>query len=246
MSNYLKIIVFFSAICLSCEKEERPQSIREITVSRYKEILAKLDIGCPNETSESFFKATLGGKKVCYYDGVEGLYAQMAKIVTFTTPSPSFNTNTTYSNAANYFEFGFLDFPHTKAFIDKIEFRTPHYVIGSDPEKYLDSLFSIKEHLLREKEDEVDKFAVSLVIDYPHVYNSFQRFDIATYFGNQDDGKLIINEVKKFREDDELYYDLEITINCTLYHWPQTAKIGAWGKIENGHLHARFKPEFYN
>jgi hypothetical protein len=247
MSKFKSLLfIFFFCCFLSCEKEARPpESFREVTVARYKVILDSLKIECPTETSDSYFKGTIGANEACYFDGINGLNARMGKVVHFTTPGPSFNTNTVYSDVSNSFRFGILNTWKIVAFEDLVEFWTPHYTAGSDPERYLDSLFSIRDHNLREKEDEYDKFLVTLNLNYPNEDgSSFQRLDIATHFGPQKDSKLVINSVRKFWEEGELYYD--ISVNCTLYHWPQTEKTGVWGKIENGHLHARFKPEFYN
>jgi hypothetical protein len=242
------LITFVVFLCVvSCDKEPRPpESFREVSIAYYKVILDSLNIDCPIEKSESYFTAIIGNKEACYYDGQNNLVARMDKYVQFTTPGPSFNTNTTYSDVTNSFRFGILRKNGGKAFEDLIEFWSPRYAAGSDPERYLDSLFVIKEHKLREKEDEYDKFLVTLNINYPGPDSSYMGFNIATHFGLQKDSKLVINSVRKFWEEGELYYDLDITVNCTLYHWPQTEKIGEWGKIENGHLHARFKPEFYN
>jgi hypothetical protein len=243
------LITYVVFICVvSCDKEARPpESIREVTVARYKIILDSLKIDCPSESSESYFQGTIGGQEACYFDGVNGLVSRLEKFVQFTTPGPSFNTNTVYSDFTNSFRFGILRESGTKSFEDLVEFWSPRYTAGSNPERYLDSLFAIKEHKLREKEDEFDKFMVTLSIIFLHEDgHSGQGFDIATHFGPQKDSKLVINSVRKFWEEGELYYDLDISVNCTLYHWPQTEKTGVWGKIENGHLHARFKPEFYN
>ncbi|MFM2392879.1 MAG: hypothetical protein RLZZ546_861 [Bacteroidota bacterium] len=250
MKNFKSLIFFIIIILIisniSCEKEVRPLSIRELTVIRYKTVLDSLNLNCPSEKTENYFTALIGVDEACYYDGVDGLSTRMDKVVSFTTSSPSFNTNTTYSDAANYFRFGILRSPGFKSFEDLISFTTPKYLIGSDSERFLDSLFAIKEHKIREKEDEFDKFLISLELYHPGPDSSFMGLHIRTHFGPQEGSKLIINSVRKFREGEDLYYDLDISLNCTLYHWPQTGKTGIWGKIENGHLHARFKPEFYN
>lgn len=240
------ILVLLSAFIISCEKEmERPPSIKELTVSRYRILLDSLNLHCPEATSESYFKGIINGIETCYYDGVNGLESNMHKVVTFTTATPSFNTNTSYGGAANLFRFGIYNY-FRKSFVENLEFISPNYPIYVDPERYLDSIFAIKVHKLREKEGEFDKFNVCLSIGYPLEIGGHMIFEISTHYGPQKDSKLVINSVKKERIGTDLYYNLDITLDCILYHWPQTDRIGEWGKIENGRLVARFKPEFFN
>ncbi|MFN8319282.1 MAG: hypothetical protein U0V54_07645 [Saprospiraceae bacterium] len=239
----INLLMCFTLLLVGCIKEENfhPSETEE----NYTNLISNLNPHCPDSSSESSFTMLLNNHNVCYYDGVEGKVSRMQKYVQYTTPGPSIVSNSQTSDVTNNFVFGILKLDY-EPYIDDVRIHTPKFQPERDPEAYLDSIFSIKNHkILSKNGDDRESFEIELHAGIKFATGGLSLFKITTSNGPQAESSLVINEVRKLVEDGVLYYDLDISLNCVLYHWSQTGRTGVFARLENGRLVSRFKPEFY-
>jgi len=244
MKNILSLLILLQ--CFSCYELDEQSVIDRDKNQKYFNALHKISLNCNGELSENQFTAYVNNTLVCYYENSE-IEPLMVKGVTFTTRSPNFGTNIEYDNVKNYVSFGIQPKYGTSVpYHGYIEFETPLFKLTETAEHFLDSIFAIKEHLLRSIDDETDKFKVTFEIDVPSFANSYLVYTITTARGDQKDSKLIVKKFNKGRDDLGLYYDIEIELDCTLYHSPEQHTVsGVWSRIRSGKLSAQFRPKFF-
>jgi len=168
-SLFLLILLQF----YSCYEYDEQAAIDREKKQKYFNALNKISLNCNGELSENQFTAYVNNTLVCYYENSE-LEPLMVKGVTFTTKNPSFGTNIEYENAKNYVSFGIQPKYGTSIpYNGYIEFEAPLFKLTDTAENFLDSVFSIKEHLLRSNDEETDKFKVTFEIDVPSFANSY-------------------------------------------------------------------------
>ena len=226
----LLLIVF-----LACQKE----SLNKRAI-RYQMLLDNLVLDCPTDTSEYYFKATIDGTPTCYYAGVDSLQLLFKNVSIFTTPSPTFNTGDTISDARKGAHLSIRHIPLIQGY-DYVYIHFPDYALGRDTLEYLDSLFNIEYHQVSTAKEERENFTIEFaMIDVSNGYVTL-RNSMYSYFGPQDDSYVRFRKVKKTKEADGTYYYIEMEVECNLYHWAQYGYEGLWSKLEDGIFVAKFR-----
>ena len=59
-------------------------------------------------------------------------------------------------------------------------------------------------------------------------------YSISSRFGLQEDSYIRFRKVEKSVINGVTSYDIEMEVECNLYHWPQYGQEGLWGRMEDG------------
>ena len=254
MKNHLLILCL--AFFFSCEKE-RP--VNPYFAEVYPQILEGIDIECIEGESEYYIYAKINGEEICVYEDHVDVGFKFGVTTTFTTSSPEFTTGEIPSNARRtpILFLGNPSLPHQEYF----NFGFPNFHVGRSVYDFLDSLTHIKNHDVMGEEDVVVPDGTPIDVEglirsgggfknnFLIKMNSLDKytetggitFSISTIFGNQDGSYLRFNEVRKIKEPDGIYYFMDISFECNLYHWPQYGYEGLWGEIREGRIVVKVK-----
>lgn len=225
---------------LSCDEE--PVYHQE---AKFQEMVDHLVLDCPDIDGEDYFKATINGMDACYYDGYDGMKKELSYRNTFVTKGSSFSTNQNYSDFGHTIYFGITSDLTTK-YQDWISFRTPKFSANVSKEHYLDSLFSIPYHKLRDRNNP-DLISVRLNMldrnDKIKSSNGGVIYSFTTDSGYQGEDSFIhFVKVEKIQTAGITYYKIEMKVQCDLYYkkekdgYTPYGKEGLWGRLDNGVL----------
>ena len=232
----LKVLFPFLLISLLACQKEKPDRF----FVTYQRLLDNLVLGCPDDISEYYFKATIDGTPTCYYAGIDSLHLIFNNTSRFTTPSPSFNTGDTISDRRKGARLSIRHIPVIEE-EDYVFIHFPDYALGRDTLEYLDSLFNIEYHKVSAAKEERDNFTIEFAMIAVSNGYTVYRNSMYSYFGPQEDSYVRFRKVEKSREADGTYYYIEMEVECNLYHWPQYGQEGLWSKLEDGIFVAKFR-----
>lgn len=256
MKNIILCTLLFLLFQYSCNKRDINPYFAEV----YPEILKEIDIECEEYESAYSFNVIINGEDFCKYDKEDDPFWFNVN-TSFTTSSPTFNSNETNNNAKKG---GGLIFGNSR--IHRQEYFNlsfPNFTLDENVYDFLDSLTSIENHYIMSPSDVIipvgatlaeegllkssggfkDGFVINLVSWDKYLETGGNRFHLSTIFGDQSDSYLRFNEVNKTTEEDGVYYYMDIEFECKLYHWEQYGYEGVWGHLEDGRIITKVKVE---
>ncbi len=236
-----KVLVFIILFSVSCKKE--PYYPQE---AKFQEMLDHLVLECNERESDDYFKAIIKGQDACYYDGVNGYSKRIDYLNHFVTKGP--NTSSGVISSGHVINFGILlGVSDATTYQHCILFQTPVFPVRITKEQYLDSLFSISNHKIIDRNNK-EGIKVELNMFDKQSKNSASVYSFYAETGYQkEDSYLRFIKADKVNENGTIYYDIEMEVQCYLYYhknedgFVQYGKEGLWGKLENGILKMKVK-----
>ena len=241
MKYYLIFFGFIFIVLSSCEKDDKYYS--PYLVETYAKYLDSLDLHCPDGESDIYFEGMIKGQQVCYKDGIENYVFKYKFFSSVVTDSPNLVVGSKYTGLLYQIVLAFEPIYPRPNGKESLNIKFPYFDPNRDTVEFLDSLFSINKHRLKSINDGNEmvrnktKFEVDLMmVDRGNHGERGNAFLISTIYGKQSSSFVTINKVERNESDDKVFYSLEMTINCKLYHNPLFKKEGLWGEIEDGHV----------
>lgn len=237
------ILFLFMSICIfmthACKKEDSEPRHNVVT---YAQVLADMELDCPEGKSNYFMEAYLDDEQVCYYDSIDNRLLHFGIYKGFTTPSPSFSSGGAVSDIYRTAILQFRYVPELPWAEDQIVIQFPQVEITRDTFAYLDSIFAITTHDVRASKEDRGDFLIDFQLAEPAQINGTLIYTISTRFGDQTDSFIRFNEVRKTIEEGDIYYYINMDFECKLYHWgDQYEQYGLWRNLTGGRVIAKFK-----
>lgn len=240
----MRLIILFSFVLvfISCEKSDQyRQSVK------FQEMLDHLELDCPDEDSDAYFEAIIHNQSTCYKNGIDGMLSSYRYQISFTTQSSSFITGADYQLNGRIISFGIR--PDTAAqYQDWVVFSTPLFPLKVSAERYLDSLFSIENHLVTDRNE---RQGITVTLYMMDLFKSGNpgggiTYPLSSKYGYQKENSFLkFTEVTKGIQLGKTYYDIVMEVQCGLYFYKdrdgytQYGKEGLWGNLKNGELRMR-------
>ncbi|MFT6337886.1 MAG: hypothetical protein ACI86M_003189 [Saprospiraceae bacterium] len=251
------LIVFVIAISSCCKEDEK--MINPYFAKVYPQILDSIELECDPDTSYNYVFAEINNTDFCRYESKVGKF-ELNKSSKFMTSSPTIGSGEVDPDARQGASLDLGDI-HLKNRHEVLQIKFPDFKLGRNFIEYLDSIFSIEEHDIIGLEDIVipdgtdieeeallkfsggylKSFLIELgAVDRVNITESGGNgFSLRSIYGDQEDSYIRFTNVEKTKDDEHVYYDLEIDFSCNLYHWPQYGYEGLWGEVRNGKIIAK-------
>lgn len=204
---------------------------------------------CMDLAIDFYFKGKINGKEFCYFHGENGYRAYSTGGYRIITEGPELIISSsgpvdTSSNEGTgvYLVFGLNnELQHLQ---ETFLFTTPFFPFNTSVVDIADSTLKIGTLPLASDVTSIyNGFNLNLKIPYkanPDL-DGFTTFLVESRFGEQDTSRLEIIFLEKTEEDDDyVYYDIELEVECNLYHNERYGG-GLYGRLEEGILKMRLK-----
>jgi hypothetical protein len=232
MPFFLSISLFCSSSCNTTDAESANDT--------YYAAIDKIKYSCTESVNENSFEATIKSTKTCYYGGEDRKITFLSVASIFTTSGPVLSSSDTLTQSKSII-MGIVSNGNVQD-EEYIEFTLPKFGVDVDPATYLDSFLLQKEIKVRSIKDEPNSMLIELVIQDLLPLGGSSLYIISSSTGEQEGSELKVTRFEKTIENGDVYYNLEIHVDCKLYYKPTLLGTGGfYSKLENGVLRLKAK-----